>query len=247
MFTKVLVANRGEIAVRAFRAAYELGAQTVAVFPYEDRNAVHRIKADEAYLIGERGPPGPGLPGHRRDHPRRAGVRRRRHLPRLRLPVGEPRPRAGLRRRRHHLHRPAGRRAGAGRQQGARAGGRPRGRRPDAALDPAVGRRRRAGRRRGRDRLPASSSRPSPAVAAAACAGSTTRPGCARPSRPPCARPRARSATRPCSSSRPSAGRGTSRCRSSPTARARRCTSSSATARSSGATRRSSRSRRRRT
>ncbi|MFP5283095.1 MAG: biotin carboxylase N-terminal domain-containing protein, partial [Actinomycetes bacterium] len=57
MFAKVLVANRGEIAVRAFRAAYELGAQTVAVYPYEDRNAVHRIKADEAYLIGERGHP----------------------------------------------------------------------------------------------------------------------------------------------------------------------------------------------
>ena len=57
MFDKVLVANRGEIAVRAFRAAYELGARTVAVFPFEDRNAVHRIKADEAYLIGERGHP----------------------------------------------------------------------------------------------------------------------------------------------------------------------------------------------
>ena len=55
MFAKVLVANRGEIAVRAFRAAYELGAQTVAVFPYEDRNAVHRIKADEAYEIGSAG------------------------------------------------------------------------------------------------------------------------------------------------------------------------------------------------
>ncbi len=57
MFAKVLVANRGEIAVRAFRAAYELGAKTVAVFPYEDRNAIHRIKADESYLIGERGHP----------------------------------------------------------------------------------------------------------------------------------------------------------------------------------------------
>src|SRR3954465_2754146 len=57
MFAKVLVANRGEIAVRAFRAAYELGAQTVAIYPYEDRNAVHRIKADEAYQIGERGHP----------------------------------------------------------------------------------------------------------------------------------------------------------------------------------------------
>lgn len=57
MFTKVLVANRGEIAIRAFRAAYELGAGTVAVFPYEDRNSVHRLKADEAYQIGEVGHP----------------------------------------------------------------------------------------------------------------------------------------------------------------------------------------------
>ena len=57
MFGKVLVANRGEIAIRAFRAAYELGAQTVAVFPYEDRNSEHRLKADEAYQIGEKGHP----------------------------------------------------------------------------------------------------------------------------------------------------------------------------------------------
>ncbi|MBY8856271.1 pyruvate carboxylase [Nocardia sp. CA2R105] len=56
MFSKVLVANRGEIAIRAFRAAYELGVGTVAVFPYEDRNSVHRLKADEAYQIG--------VPGH---------------------------------------------------------------------------------------------------------------------------------------------------------------------------------------
>ncbi len=57
MFAKVLVANRGEIAVRAFRAAYELGAKTVAVFPHEDRGSEHRLKADEAYEIGERGHP----------------------------------------------------------------------------------------------------------------------------------------------------------------------------------------------
>ena len=55
MFEKILVANRGEIAIRAFRAAYELGAGTVAVFPHEDRNSVHRAKAFEAYEIGERG------------------------------------------------------------------------------------------------------------------------------------------------------------------------------------------------
>jgi pyruvate carboxylase len=57
VFSKVLVANRAEIAVRGFRAAYELGARTVAVFPYEDRNSEHRLKADEAYLIGEPGHP----------------------------------------------------------------------------------------------------------------------------------------------------------------------------------------------
>jgi pyruvate carboxylase len=57
VFSKVLVANRAEIAVRAFRAAYELGSRTVAVFPYEDRNSEHRLKADEAYRIGEEGHP----------------------------------------------------------------------------------------------------------------------------------------------------------------------------------------------
>src|SRR5690606_32234140 len=57
MFNKILVANRGEIAIRAFRAAFELGARTVAVFPWEDRNSFHRLKADEAYQIGEEGHP----------------------------------------------------------------------------------------------------------------------------------------------------------------------------------------------
>src|SRR5258707_15884369 len=57
MFQKILVANRGEIAVRAFRAAVELGAQTVAVFPWEDRNSLHRLKADQSFQIGESGHP----------------------------------------------------------------------------------------------------------------------------------------------------------------------------------------------
>ena len=57
MFRKILVANRGEIAVRAFRAAYELGYQTVAVYPHEDRNSIHRQKADEAYQIEADGSP----------------------------------------------------------------------------------------------------------------------------------------------------------------------------------------------
>lgn len=57
MFRKILVANRGEIAIRAFRAAVELGARTVAVYPYEDRYSLHRLKADEAYQIGQIGQP----------------------------------------------------------------------------------------------------------------------------------------------------------------------------------------------
>ncbi len=57
MFSKILVANRGEIAIRAYRASMEIGARTVAVFPYEDRWSEHRMKADEAYEIGERGHP----------------------------------------------------------------------------------------------------------------------------------------------------------------------------------------------
>ena len=50
--TKVLVANRSEIAIRVFRAANELGLRTVAVFAEEDKLALPRFKADEAYQIG---------------------------------------------------------------------------------------------------------------------------------------------------------------------------------------------------
>ncbi|HMP77750.1 MAG TPA: pyruvate carboxylase [Kiritimatiellia bacterium] len=50
---KLLVANRSEIAIRVFRAAAELGIRTVAIYSNEDRFALHRFKADEAYLIGE--------------------------------------------------------------------------------------------------------------------------------------------------------------------------------------------------
>jgi len=50
--TKILVANRSEIAIRIFRAANELGLKTVAVWAAEDKLALHRFKADEAYQIG---------------------------------------------------------------------------------------------------------------------------------------------------------------------------------------------------
>ncbi len=52
-FKKVLVANRGEIAIRIFRACYDLGLHTVAMYSNEDTNGLFRTKADEAYLIGE--------------------------------------------------------------------------------------------------------------------------------------------------------------------------------------------------
>ncbi|CCH61788.1 hypothetical protein TBLA_0F02480 [Henningerozyma blattae CBS 6284] len=53
---KLLVANRGEIPIRIFRSAHELSMQTVAIYSYQDKLSMHRLKADEAYLIGEHDP-----------------------------------------------------------------------------------------------------------------------------------------------------------------------------------------------
>lgn len=52
---KILVANRGEIPIRIFRSAHELSMRSVAVYSHEDRLSMHRLKADEAYVIGEEG------------------------------------------------------------------------------------------------------------------------------------------------------------------------------------------------
>src|SRR6195952_5757852 len=54
---KLLVANRSEIAIRVFRTATELGIRTVAIYSHEDRFALHRFKADEAYRVGKPGEP----------------------------------------------------------------------------------------------------------------------------------------------------------------------------------------------
>ena len=56
-FKKLLVCNRSEIAIRIFRSATELGIRTVAIYTHEDRYALHRFKADEAYKIGKPGEP----------------------------------------------------------------------------------------------------------------------------------------------------------------------------------------------
>jgi pyruvate carboxylase len=52
-FQKILMANRGEIAIRVMRAANEMGKRTVAVYAEEDKLSLHRFKADEAYKVGE--------------------------------------------------------------------------------------------------------------------------------------------------------------------------------------------------
>jgi pyruvate carboxylase len=54
---RLLAANRSEIAIRVFRSAHELGIRTVAMYSHEDRYALHRFKADEAYPIGKKGEP----------------------------------------------------------------------------------------------------------------------------------------------------------------------------------------------
>ena len=57
VFHKLMAANRGEIAIRIFRSAHELGMRTVAIYSHEDRFATHRLKADEAYEVGKPGEP----------------------------------------------------------------------------------------------------------------------------------------------------------------------------------------------
>ncbi|MBV8488340.1 MAG: pyruvate carboxylase, partial [Planctomycetaceae bacterium] len=56
-FRKLLVANRGEIAIRVFRSTHELGIRTVAIYSHEDRFALHWLKSDEAYQVGKPGEP----------------------------------------------------------------------------------------------------------------------------------------------------------------------------------------------
>ena len=89
---KVLVANRGEIAIRIFRACYDLGLHTVAMYSTEDTYSNFRTRADEAYLIGE----GKTPLGAYLDIPGIIDLAKRRGV-RLRFPQRKPRLCKGLR------------------------------------------------------------------------------------------------------------------------------------------------------
>jgi acetyl-CoA carboxylase biotin carboxylase subunit len=98
MIKKVLVANRGEIAMRVMRSCRELGLVTVGVFSDADRKAMHVRYADEAYYIG----PSPS----RESYLNMDNILRCRcHSSRLRLPVGECRFLGTLQKRGGQIHR----------------------------------------------------------------------------------------------------------------------------------------------
>ncbi len=104
---KLLVANRSEIAIRVFRTAHELGIRTVAIYSHEDRYALHRFKADEAYLIGKAGEPIRAY----LDIDGVIGICKEHGIDAIHPGYGflseNPALRASLRRGRHHVRRPA--------------------------------------------------------------------------------------------------------------------------------------------
>ena len=108
MFRSLLIANRGEIAVRVMRTARRMGMRTVAVYSDADAERAHVAMADEAVRIG----PAPARESYLNiagDHCRREGNRGRGHPSRLRFSLRERRFRGSLRGGRHRLCRAASR------------------------------------------------------------------------------------------------------------------------------------------
>ena len=104
LFTKILIANRGEIAVRVCRTLRELEIASVAIYSEADRGSLHAAFADEAYLVG------PGTPAESYLNQERildvgAPIRRRSRSSRVRVPRRECRLRAGGRGSRPRLDR----------------------------------------------------------------------------------------------------------------------------------------------
>ena len=106
MFQRILVANRGEIALRVIRACKEMGVEVVAVYSEADRGAPYLSLADEAICIG----PAPAAQSYL-NIPQIISAAEiteaRSHSPRLRLPVGKPRVRGEVPRLQDRIHRPA--------------------------------------------------------------------------------------------------------------------------------------------
>ena len=103
-FQKILIANRGEIAIRVMRAANEMGKKTVAIYAEEDKLSLHRFKADEAYKVGEG--LGPVAAYLSISEIIRVAKECGADAPGLWPVVGEPRFRGCLRRQWHHFYRP---------------------------------------------------------------------------------------------------------------------------------------------